>query len=234
MPEGKAIRPATTAAWILEKLRTAILQGDMPAHSLVRQDEIAATYGVSRMPVREAIRSLEAEGLVIVRPNRGSFVAPLDPDDAEELFSIRASLETLALRRSIPKMDDTQKRSAINALAALEQAAPDEASVLHRNFHLSLYAAAGNRLLRLIGQHIDAAERYLRLEATLVDTIDKDRYEHRALLDATLAGDIRGATKLIERHVAGTGMKLADMLRKRALRNSVPLATSSRTARARK
>jgi DNA-binding GntR family transcriptional regulator len=220
MSKKAAARPTTTVAWILENLRTAILQGNMPAHSLVRQDEIATTYGVSRMPVREAIRSLEAEGLVIVRPNRGSVVAPLDPDDAAEIFDIRASLEALALRRSIPNMDDARKQAAVDALAALEQAAPAESSDLHRDFHLSLYAGAGGRLLRLIGQHIDAAERYLRLEATLVGTMDEDRYEHRALLDATLAGDVRGATRLIERHVAGTGLEIAELLRERTLQQT--------------
>jgi DNA-binding GntR family transcriptional regulator len=219
MTEKLASRPTTTAAWILENLRSAILQGSIPAHSLVRQDEIAATYGVSRMPVREAIRSLEAEGLVIARPNRGSFVAPLDPDDAAEIFDIRASLEALALRRSIPNMDETKKKAAVDALTALEQANSDASSDLHRDFHLSLYAGAGSRLLRLIGQHIDAAERYLRLEATLVGTMDEDRYEHRALLDATLTGDVRGATRLIERHVAGTGLEIAELLRERTLKN---------------
>lgn len=220
MTEKAATRPTTTAAWILDNLRAAILQGRMAAHSLVRQDEIATTYGVSRMPVREAIRSLEAEGLVIVRPNRGSFVAPLDPDDAAEIFDIRASLEALALRRSIPNMNEARKQAATDALAALERAAPSEASALHRDFHLSLYAGAGGRLLRLIGQHIDAAERYLRLEATLVGTMDEDRYEHRALLDATLAGDVRGATRLIERHVAGTGIEIAEILRERSLQQA--------------
>ncbi|MGE0061112.1 MAG: GntR family transcriptional regulator [Xanthobacteraceae bacterium] len=225
MNEKLASRPTTTAAWILENLRSAILQGSIPAHSLVRQDDIAATYGVSRMPVREAIRSLEAEGLVIARPNRGSFVAPLDPDDAAEIFDIRASLEALALRRSIPAMDDTKKKAAADALAALEQAQakPDASSDLHRDFHLSLYAGAGSRLLRLIGQHIDAAERYLRLEATLVGTMDEDRYEHRALLEATITGDVRGATRLIERHVAGTGLEIAELLRARALQSPAPL-----------
>jgi DNA-binding GntR family transcriptional regulator len=222
MTEKLASRPTTTAAWILENLRSAILQGSIPAHSLVRQDEIAATYGVSRMPVREAIRSLEAEGLVIARPNRGSFVAPLDPDDAAEIFDIRASLEALALRRSIPNMDDAKKKAATDALARLEQANSDASSDLHRDFHLALYAGAGSRLLRLIGQHIDAAERYLRLEATLVGTMDEDRYEHRALLEATIAGDVRCATRLIERHVAGTGLEIAELLRERALKNPAP------------
>ena len=99
---------------------------------MVRQDELAAAYGVSRMPIREAIRVLEAEGLVISRPNRGSVVAPLDPEDAEEIFDVRTALESLALRRSIPRLSDIQKKQAIAALEKLEQAGGKENSAAHR------------------------------------------------------------------------------------------------------
>ena len=209
-------RPATAVTWILENLRNAILDGTMKAHTVVRQDKLAETYGVSRMPIREAIRLLEAEGLVIARPNRGSVIAPLDPDDAAEIFDVRAALETLALRRSIPRLTESQKQGATAALEALETAAPDHRSALHRVFHLSLCAAGGNRLIRLIGQHIDAAERYLRLEATVAGIVDKDRREHRALLDATLSGDVTSATLLIDQHVAETGRQMAVILRERS------------------
>jgi DNA-binding GntR family transcriptional regulator len=211
----RAQRPVSTATWLLESLRTSILDGTRPAHSVIRQEELAAMYGVSRMPVREALRSLEAEGLVVHRPSRGVVVAPLDPDDALEIFEIRASLESLALRRSIPRLRDDQRAAASLALRTLEQSSPEQASSAHRAFHLWLSAAAGDRLQKLIGQYIDACARYLRIEATLVETVDKDRYEHRALLEATLAGDVRGATRLIERHVAGTGNEIAEVLRNR-------------------
>ncbi|MBV9066968.1 MAG: GntR family transcriptional regulator [Methylobacteriaceae bacterium] len=211
----RAHRPVSTATWLLENLRNSILDGTRPAHSLIRQEELAATYGVSRMPVREALRSLEAEGLVVNRPTRGVVVAPLDSEDALEIFDIRASLESLALRRSIPRFSQDQRAAATLALRTLEHSSLEEASNAHRAFHLSLSAAAGERLQRLIGQYIDACARYLRVEATLKETVDEDRYEHRALLEATLAGDVRGATRLIERHVAGTGNEIAEVLRNR-------------------
>jgi DNA-binding GntR family transcriptional regulator len=214
-PSSRKLRPATTVSWILENLRSAILDGTLQAHTLIRQDELAVAYGVSRMPIREAIRLLEAEGLVISRPNRGAVVAPLDPEDAEEIFDVRAALESLAVRRSIPRLDEKQRAAAAAALQALESAPPEKASAIHRAFHLSLHAAAGNRLIRLIGQHIDAADRYLRLEATLAGTQEKDRREHRALLKAVLAKDADEAARLISHHVKETGKEVAQVLRER-------------------
>jgi DNA-binding GntR family transcriptional regulator len=103
----------------------------------------------------------------------------------------------------------------VAALEALECASAQKASAAHRAFHLSLHAAAGHRLVRLITQHIDAADRYLRLEATLAGTQEKDRREHRALLEATLAGEADKAARLISQHVAETGNEVAHVLRQR-------------------
>ncbi len=214
-PSSPKLRPATTVSWILENLRNAIVEGKLEAHTLIRQDELAIAYGVSRMPIREAIRILEAEGLVISRPNRGAVVAPLDPQDAEEIFEVRTALECLAVRRSVPRLDDRQRDAAAAALRDLENAPADQASAAHRAFHLALHAAAGTRLVRLVGQHIDAADRYLRLEATLAGTQAKDRREHRAILDAVLTGKVEKAARLISHHVAETGKEVAKVLRER-------------------
>jgi DNA-binding GntR family transcriptional regulator len=208
------IRPASTVSWLVVALRDAILTGALPAHSIIRQDEIADHHGVSRTPVREAIRLLEAEGLVISRPNRSAVVAPLDPEDALEIFDIRAATEALALQRSIPRFTDQHRENAIHAFQVLESVQHNSASEEHKAFHLALYAPAGSRLLKLIGQYIDAAGRYLRVEAMVAKTKDEDRYEHRNLLDAVLAGDVSGATRLIERHVRGTGIEVAEILRR--------------------
>jgi DNA-binding GntR family transcriptional regulator len=216
LPPSHKLRPATTVSWILENLRKAILEGSLQAHTLIRQDELAVAYGVSRMPIREAIRLLEAEGLVISRPNRGAVVAPLDPEDCEEIFDVRAALESLACRRSIPRLDEKQRSAAAAALDALESAPPEKASAAHRAFHLSLHAAAGSRLVRLIGQHIDAADRYLQLEATVAGTQEKDAREHRAILKATLDRDINQAAHLISEHVTDTGNEMARLLRQRS------------------
>lgn len=87
-----------------DKLRDQIIRGELPEGAQLRQDAIATQYQVSRIPVREALRQLDAEGLIAIVPNRGALVPALSPDDIEELFSIRALLEPEVLKLSIPHL----------------------------------------------------------------------------------------------------------------------------------
>jgi DNA-binding GntR family transcriptional regulator len=210
-------RPKTTAAWLVTRLREAILTGKLPAGTRIRQEELAAEYSTSRMPVREALIALDSEGLVHLLPNQRAVVTSLDGDDAIELFEIRASLEALALRRSAPRLNEDQRQDAVRALAALEASSPAGYLLTHRTFHLSLYAAAGKRLLRLVVQQFDSADRYLSAEATLLSTAQDDKDEHRALLDGVLSRDLRACTSLIKRHVRDAGHDIAKALNARKL-----------------
>src|ERR1700726_1444937 len=89
---------------VADKLREQIIRGEIPEGAQLRQDAIATQYQVSRIPVREALRQLDAEGLITIVPNRGAVVPELSPDDIEELFSIRALLEPEVLKLSIPRL----------------------------------------------------------------------------------------------------------------------------------
>src|SRR2546427_13052427 len=89
---------------VADKLRDQIIRGEIAEGTQLRQDAIATQYQVSRIPVREALRQLEAEGLITIVPNRGAVVPALSPDDIEELFSIRSLLEPEVLKRSIPHL----------------------------------------------------------------------------------------------------------------------------------
>ena len=93
-----------TADRIAEALRKAILQGQLHSGQSLRQDEIAATFQVSKIPVREALFQLQAEGLVDIIHNRGAIVTSLNTAEIEELYTMRIALETIALRRAIPRM----------------------------------------------------------------------------------------------------------------------------------
>src|SRR5262252_10095689 len=102
-PESAIPRQSLTSA-VADKLRDQIIRGEISEGTQLRQDAIASQYRVSRIPVREALRQLDAEGLITIVPNRGAVVPALSPDDIEELFSIRALLEPEVLKLSIPSL----------------------------------------------------------------------------------------------------------------------------------
>ncbi len=203
-------RPPSTGLWLFEQLRAAIIRGDYPGGEPIRQEDIAERFQVSRMPVREAMRLLEAEGLVTKQPHRGAVVAQLDADDALELFQIRAALEGVAVRRSFPTLTDAQVAVIERAHAALEEATDAEKQARHSAFHLSLYAAAGPRLQKMISDQLDAARRYhLRFGRPGMEVSDRDRREHVALVDAARRRDAETAFDIIISHVSDGGISIS-------------------------
>src|SRR5438105_1199471 len=102
------IQRQTVAGMTIEALRERILRGDYPEGEPLRQDALADDLGVSRIPVREALRQLEAEGLVTFNPHRGAVVSSLSLEEIRELFELRAELETDLIRRATPKMNNDQ------------------------------------------------------------------------------------------------------------------------------
>src|SRR5262250_1585664 len=103
--ESAIPRQSLTSA-VADKLRDQIIRGEIAEGTQLRQDAIATQYQVSRIPVREALRQLDAEGLISIVPNRGAIVPALSPNDIEELFSIRALLEPEVLKLSIPHLTE--------------------------------------------------------------------------------------------------------------------------------
>lgn len=206
-------KPKTAGDWVTEVLRADILAGRLPPGEAIRQDEIAGRLEVSRMPVREAIRRLAAEGWIEERPNRVAIVAPLDPDDARELFAIRGELECLAVRRSFPRLTPSDLHAIRAAHHALSRDAGDPAA--HRDFHLALYAGAGARLRSLVRLHLDLAERYLRYEQAALMVSQEDAAEHAALLVAVEARDVAAALDLLRAHVADAGEEIAGAIEAR-------------------
>lgn len=210
MSNTPSVRPPSTGLWLFEQLRAAIIRGDYPGGEPIRQEDIAERFQVSRMPVREAMRLLEAEGLVTKQPHRGAVVARLDAEDALELFQIRAALEGVAVRRSFPALTDDQVGAIERAHAALEAADDTEKLARHSDFHLSLYAAAGARLQKMISDQLDAARRYhLRFGRPGMEVSDRDRREHLALVDAARRRDAKTAFDIIVAHVSDGGISIS-------------------------
>jgi len=200
---GEPLAANTARAVIEEKLRRAIYEGRLPAGMAIRQQALATLFSVSRMPVREALRQLEAQGLVHVVANKGAVVAPLITEDATETYALRILLESEALRLSLPLLvaeDFVDARRCIEALEA--QTGFDEVGRLNREFHMSLYRRAPNqRLLRLVESGLVEEERFLRFNLAQMGLGKLTQEDHRALLAAVEAGDSALAIDLLQTHL---------------------------------
>lgn len=157
--------PASVArAVIEEKLRNAILDGSLPSGTALRQQELASLFGVSRMPVREALRQLEAQSLLRVEVNKGAVVAPLITEDAVDAYALRILLESEALRLSVPLLDASDFATARHYIEMMEvETDYARMGALNKMFHMSLYGKATNRrLMHLVEQGLNEEERFLR------------------------------------------------------------------------
>lgn len=207
-----ANRMATTDA-IASALRTAIVAGTLLSGESLPQEELASFFGVSRIPVREALRLLESEGWIKFLPNKGASVHPLSVGEAAEIYEILASLECTALRLALPKhTSESLFRSEQILNAARGDVTGTQITVSNLQFHLSLYEPAGRkRLLELIKTFRSRGERYLRLKLSVVDhRKDSDR-EHREILMLCQKGSSR-AVSVLQRHLESTGEMLVRYL----------------------
>lgn len=204
-----ALRPSLAFRWrtatefVEATLKAAILDGRLPGGTPLRQEELAARFGLSRMPVREALRQLESQALIDVLPHRGAVVTEISAADAADTYAIRRALEPAALRLSIPRLSDHALRDAAALIDEMD--AEQEAGrmgLLNRRFHMTLYAAAGHpRLLALTEQQLIAFDRYLRFHLASQGRAHMGQEEHRAMLEAVRARDIGTAIVVLERHL---------------------------------
>lgn len=177
--------PAHLARSMIEEtLRNAILDGRLPCGTAMRQQELASLFGVSRMPVREALRQLEAQSLLHVVMHKGAVVAPLIEDNSAETYELRMLLESEALRMSIPLLTDADIAEADALIHALEQEKDyTEIGRLNRLFHMTLYGKAPNqRLLKLVEHGLNEEERFLRFNLEAMGLGETSQEDHRELL----------------------------------------------------
>jgi DNA-binding GntR family transcriptional regulator len=198
-------RPPTAQEAVLAELRRAIITGELRPGEQVLQDALAERFGVSRVPLREALKILEGEGQVIYRPHRGYFVAQLDLDDLREVYRIRDLLESEAVRVAVPQISDDEIADLARALQDVERAAAsgDVATMTeaNRRFHFGLIEAARMpRLSRLVRVLWDATDVYRSLYYSEGGHRDAVHDEHRAVLEAVRTGDAARAETLLRAH----------------------------------
>ncbi|NJO72314.1 MAG: GntR family transcriptional regulator [Leptolyngbyaceae cyanobacterium RM1_406_9] len=204
----------STPDLIADALREAIVQGVFQEGQSLRQDEIAAQFGVSRIPLREALRQLEAEGLVMLSPNRGATVAVMSPEEAQEICEIRVALEGLALQLAIPNLTEADLDKAAEILKKTgRETDVGRWAKLNWEFHAVLYAAGDRpRLLSLIKTLHTNIDRYIRLQMAKMNYLEKSQHEHQQLLEACRKGDSKAAVRLLKRHIETAGEQLVAYL----------------------
>ena len=202
-------RPGKQTAILVEKLREEIISGIRHPNSPLRQDKLAEDYAVSRMPVREALRILAAEGLVETIPNKGARVAPVTPSEIREIYEMRIATETLALRFAIPELSNRQIEAAQNVGRDIQANDLQAYGQLNKQFHEILYApCAMPRLLSHISELSDASDRYLRLTVRELDYAKHSNDEHDQLIEACFERDVDKAVAILTKHIRGAGEAL--------------------------
>ncbi len=206
-------RHGEQALEILDVLREDIVSGRLTAGSLLRQQQLAERFGVSRMPVREALYRLEAEGFISFAPNKGATVAPVSAEDLREIYEMRIAAETLALSTALPELTNSQIERAAELQAQMEAAPVSQFGELNAAFHTTLYAPCRRpRLLAHVDNLSKAADRYLRVTIGALDYSEKSHREHRELLEACRRRDEAAATDCLTRHIGEAGEALWKLL----------------------
>lgn len=209
------------AAAVVERLREKIVSGELREGQQLRQDAIAADFQISRIPVREALSHLAAEGLIKIVANRGAVVSALSPEEIGELFEARAVLECHMLRQAIPNLKEADFQRAEDVLRQFEESLEDESEAKSWGrwnwlFHSALYAPANRPVMlgfvKTINQNCD---RYTRLHLVFTRNQHLAGPAHRKLLDACRTRDPQIAGDALWRHITDAGQYLKEFIARR-------------------
>lgn len=201
------------AAHVADRIREAIIRGEYPPGARIRQEELALDSGASRVPVREALRMLEAEGLVTLVANTGAWVSSLSLSECEEIYRVRERVEPLLLRMSTPGLDDlTLDRLDELAVLMSETNDPETFLELDREFHLLTYTGADTVVLTELAHRLwNRTQSYRRIYTGLMDARARRTVhdEHRLIVGALRDHDIDAAESLLAGHIRRTRRQLA-------------------------
>ncbi|MCL1051799.1 GntR family transcriptional regulator [Shewanella abyssi] len=192
---------------VVEVLREKILSGEIAAGMPLRQSALADEMNVSRIPVREALLQLEAEGLVKFEAHKGATATTLSAVQVTELFDLRALIESDLLAKAIPNMTEEDLAEAESILDSLDVAFQDKDQIeswsgLNSQFHTCLYRAADKpHTIEVVNGLNTNCDRYVRLQLFLASGIPKAQQDHRELLDYCRQGDVDNAVALLRSHI---------------------------------
>ena len=199
-------RVGATQEWVFQVLRSGIVSGNIPDGTQLKQDEISAALSVSHIPVREALRRLEVQGLVTIQPNRGATVTHLDADTIVEMMEVRANLSVMLLKKSAPFLTNDEY-GELNTILDAEEKETDiqKSEDLNYRFHNLLFSHSKNSVAFLFMDLIHAnIDRYLRArfygeEAMRLRSVK----EHREIMAACRAKQYDRAADMLSDHILG-------------------------------
>lgn len=212
----------TRAHFVADDLRKRILGGEFKGGTQLRQDALASDYEVSRIPVREALLTLESEGLVVFHAHRGAFTTELSIAKIRELFELRILLETYVLRHAIDNLTEADIEKAADILSKYDNALNrggevDNWSEYNYAFHSALYAPAElPETLAIIHQLNTKSDRYIRMQLVYSQEIAKAESEHHELLEFARQRDSANACRLLQTHIEDACDSIIDILEKRS------------------
>lgn len=216
----------TRTQLVVETLREKILSGEIKAGQPLRQAALAEELNVSRIPVREALLQLEAEGLVSFEPHKGATATELNAAQVDELFELRAMLEADLLAASIPNISEEKLEEATQLLSKLDKAlgkenAANTWSELNSDYHNCLYSGANRPQTQdLVDTLNKNADRYIRMHLLWAGGISKAESEHNKLLEFCKARETDKAVAILKQHILGSRDEIKAFLNEREANDS--------------
>ena len=204
---------------VCEALREAIRNGVLEPGERLMEVQLADELGISRTPVREAIRKLEQEGYVIMMPRRGTYVSSVSVSDVKEIFEIRSALESLSTELAALRIEPDeleQLRTLLTEIEGhIERKDMDKIVETDIKFHGLLYQVSRNeRLVAIISNLKEQLARYRTLSMSYPGRLKETLEEHRAMVEAIAAGDAEAAREAAERHMEQAEETLLKAMRK--------------------
>ncbi|YBV95072.1 GntR family transcriptional regulator (plasmid) [Phyllobacteriaceae bacterium JZ32] len=218
MQVKSSLKHRTLSGALLEEIRQGILSGRYAAGTQLRQDALAESFGVSRIPIREALFQLEAEGLVKILPQRGAVVSDLSRNEIDDVFELRILLEPRLLAASAPKLAeedfDRLKEKHESYVKAIAENAVNEYGRLNAELHMAMYHLADMpRTQQIVASLLQTSDRYTRIQLSNTAAMQRAMEEHAELIHLCRSGRFDRAARFLAEHVAAVRDDLVSVLK---------------------
>jgi DNA-binding GntR family transcriptional regulator len=201
---------------LYQQLKQDIVQGKLPENQALKQAQLAERYGVSRIPIRDALQRLKNEGWLIEHGKSSVMLRPLNADDAQDLYLMRMHLEPMLLAHAAPHINYEILGKAKDILLQLHTTPPNDILVngeLNWQFHSCLYAPANRAALFDTVTHLHLlCARYIGFHETKLEYFNHSQNEHEALLDALVNKQYKQAGTILTKHIQEAGKQLVNYL----------------------